>query len=84
MLRNECCVGFRKAGVSKAFCEKLYPLFECRSIDEVIQQLSIVDEQWKQSHVSRGGAWASRPSGVDSLRYRLQLLHNKDQMMIIR
>ena len=67
MLRNECCVGFRKAGVSKAFCEKLYPLFECRSIDEVIQQLSIVDEQWKQSHVSRGGAWASRPSGFAAI-----------------
>ena len=56
MLRNECYVGFWKAGVSEAFCEKLYPLFECRSIDEVIQQLSIVDEQWKQSpRVTRRG-----------------------------
>ena len=67
MLRNECFVGYWKAGVSKAFCEKLYPLFECRSIDEVIQQLSIVDEQWKKSHVSRGGAWASRPSGFAAI-----------------
>ena len=49
--------------VSKAFCEKLYPLFESCSIDEVIQQLSIIDEQWKKSHVSRGGlAYGGIPS----------------------
>ena len=52
--------------VSRAYCKKLYPLFDAASLDELIQSVADANKSWEDSYISRGGL---AYGGIPSIKY---------------